>query len=237
MTLFVIPDIHGHLDKLTQKVALIDAHYGPDAPIVFLGDYTDRGPDSRGVLQYLIDGSLAGRDWIFLRGNHDQMFLDFLAAYPDTPPSRREDIRWLSYRSGGLETLASYGLTGLEDAVMIAAAIPEAHRAFLDRTKLLHETDDLVFAHAGIMPGVPLADQTPLDLMWIREPFHSDPRDHGKLVVHGHTPVDFPTHFGNRVALDGGAGWGRDLHVAMFEGREGWLLTGAGRVPFASGQN
>jgi serine/threonine protein phosphatase 1 len=76
-----------------------------------------------------------------------------------------------------------------------------------------------------------MAKQTPKDLMWIREPFLSDRRDHGALVVHGHTPVAFPEHHGNRLALDGGAGWGRDLHVAVFEGRDCWLLDSTRRHP------
>ena len=88
--IYVIPDIHGYLDKLTQALALVEAHAGPNARIVFLGDYVDRGPDSRGVLQLLINGKAEGRDWITLRGNHDQLFLDGIKGQmPD-----QEKLTW-----------------------------------------------------------------------------------------------------------------------------------------------
>ena len=94
---------------------------------------------------------------------------------------------------------------------------------------LWYETKHLTLVHAGLRPGIPLQEQKEHDLIWIREPFLSDPRDHGKLVVHGHSPVDWPENHGNRVALDGGAGWGRKLHVAVFEERTCWLLDQNGR--------
>ena len=89
---------------------------------------------------------------------------------------------------------------------------------------------DLFFAHAGIQPGVPLADQVEHDLIWIRKEFHVDTRDHGKLIVHGHTPVEQATHYGNRINIDAGAGYGRPLVAVVFEGRACWQLTDEGRV-------
>ena len=100
--LYVIPDIHGHAEKLDHALSLIHREAGPKAPIVFLGDYVDRGPDSRGVIQTLINGLDAGNPWIILRGNHEQMMLDALAALPCHPPGEREDFRWLDRDDVGL---------------------------------------------------------------------------------------------------------------------------------------
>ncbi|QGY00022.1 serine/threonine protein phosphatase [Roseovarius faecimaris] len=230
--LYVIPDIHGYKDKLDAALGLIEAEGGVQARVVFLGDLVDRGPDSRGVIQTLIDGIAEGRDWTVIRGNHDQLFLEFLDSGQITSPRLRDSLTWISKTMGAQETLASYGITVSEaDPNWNAArqAVPDAHRAFLASLPLTLHTEDLILVHAGIMPGVPLGLQTAEDLMWIREPFLSDPRDHGKLIVHGHSPVQWPEHHGNRVALDGGAGWGRDLHVAVFEGRDCWLLSTHGR--------
>lgn len=224
--LYVIPDIHGYKAKLDWALRRVEAEGGPGARIVFLGDYVDRGPDSRGVIQTLIDGMKAGRDWVPLRGNHDQLFLDFLEGRM----SAAEQDSWCTERMGGRETLASYGAEPGEMRAEVARRIPPDHRAFLADLPHAYETEELFLCHAGVRPGVALDDQDPGDLMWLREPFLSDRSDHGKLVVHGHSPVEVPEHHGNRVALDCGAGWGRELIVAVFEGREAWILTDAGRV-------
>ncbi len=234
MGLFAIPDIHGHLSKLDDVLARVDAYAGTEARIVFLGDLVDRGPDSFGVVQRLIDGIAAGRDWIVLRGNHDQMFLKFIEAAQRGGPLNKAGSHWLNGNLGGVDTLTSYGVfasdfdVDLRDA---AAAIPDNHRTFLADLPYKFETDDLLFVHAGIFPGIPFEQQDPEDLIWIRNEFLYDTRDHGKLVVHGHTPCDYPMHCGNRINLDGGAGWGRELFVAKFQNRDCWLLTDDGRVP------
>ena len=202
--------------------------------MVHLGDLVDRGPDSRGVIDWLIEGMAAGVPWIALRGNHDKLFLDAIAR---TGEPTEADLMWLDPRFGGRATLASYGVkTGglrgrrsiLEDA---RAAVPVAHRQFLERLEPLRATVDLLFVHAGIRPGIPVTLQDPEDLMWIRDPFLLDPRDHGPLVVHGHTVCEVPEHRGNRVNLDTGAGYGKALTVAVFEGREVWVLGEDGREP------
>ena len=227
MSILAIPDIHGYRSELDRVLALADAQRGPEAKIVFLGDLTDRGPDSRGVIQTIIEGIEAGRDWVVVRGNHDQMFLDFLL---DPGPG----ARWMNGNIGGTETMISYGAgeaMAQRDWRAVADCVPEAHRDFLESLPFYHETDAQFFVHAGIRPGVPLEKQDKHDLLWIRDEFHEDGRDHGKLIVHGHTPVERPRHYGNRVNLDAGAGFGRPLCVAEIEGRDAWLLTGAGRVP------
>ena len=255
--IYAIGDIHGQKAMLDQALALITQDGGLDAPIVFLGDYTDRGPDSRGVLETLIAGRDAGKPWIFLRGNHDQMFHDFVTSGTEHDPHVKSGISWINRRLGGVTTLASYGVEGepsflnpngggletlasyhVDGDVLPSAdvrraarkAVPRHHLEFLQSLDIAYAVDDLLFVHAGLRPGIPLTDQTPEDLMWIREPWLTDTRDHGALVIHGHTALDAPQHHGNRVNLDGGAGYGRPLHPAVIEGRDVWLLTTAGRV-------
>lgn len=231
----VIPDIHGQRAMLEDALTRIEADGGAQARVIFLGDLVDRGPDSRGVIDLILQGLAQGRDWIVLCGNHDTYVTRFLDHGDAFASKGHPDLPWVAPRLGGDTTLASYGVEThdrpLADILRDArAAIPQAHRDFLGRLPLCHQEPGLLFVHAGIRPGVPLSDQTTEDMMWIREPFLSDTRDHGPLVVHGHTALDAPCHYGNRVNLDGGAGWGRPLCPAVFEGGSCWLLTEAGRV-------
>lgn len=233
MTLLAIPDIHGRKGALEEVLARADRAYGTGARIVFLGDLVDRGEDSRGVIELLMDGIERGRDWIVLRGNHDQLCADFLTMAEAGGHKLRAGSGWLSDNIGGRETLRSYGLTELPGKggwPAVARAVPRAHRSFLENLPHSYETEEQIFVHAGIRPGVPLAEQERNDLIWIRDAFLDDRRDHGKLIVHGHTSCPEPEHHGNRVNLDGGAGWGRPLHVARLEGRKVWLLTESGEV-------
>lgn len=231
--IYAIGDIHGQSAMLDRALALIEADGGPGARIVFLGDYTDRGPDSRAVVQTLVDGVAAGRNWVVLRGNHDRMFTRFVRSGIETDARIASGKGWLHPALGGPMTLASYGVdTGGRGLLAAArAAVPEAHLAFLESRPLWHLEQDLFFVHAGIRPGVPIPQQAEDDLIWIREGFldHHGAFDH--LIVHGHTALETPHHFGNRIDLDGGAGYGRPLVPAVFEGTECWLLTARGRVP------
>lgn len=234
--LYAIGDIHGQLEMLDQALARIEADGGEGARIVFLGDYTDRGPDSSGVLERLARGQAEGRDWICLKGNHDRMFSMFLEEYPRNDARLLVGYHWLHEQIGGLETLQSYGV-GVEDGDRIyqtharaRAAVPQAHLDFLSRLKPYHQEGGLLFVHAGVRPGLPLESQNEDDLIWIRQEFLNDGRTHPWLVVHGHTPGRRAEHRGNRVNLDSGAGYGRPLSAAVFEGRDCWLLTEAGRV-------
>ena len=256
--IYAIGDIHGQMAMLDRALALIEADGGPDASIVFLGDYADRGPDTRAVIDRLIAGRAAGRDWTCIGGNHDRMFHRFIRDGIEHDAHIKSGVGWLNARLGGPATLASYGVTGefrltrhrnggLESLVcfdgaegrtdraglqaIAATAVPEEHHAFLAMLPPWHQTDDLLFVHAGLRPRVALKDQDTDDLLWIRDPFLESDQDFGKLVVHGHTALDHPRHHGNRVNLDGGAGFGRPLVPAVFEGRTCWLLTGTGRVP------
>lgn len=237
--LYAIGDIHGQLEQLHRVLDLIQADGGPDAQIVFLGDYTDRGPDSCGVLNALITGRDAGRNWQFIKGNHDRMFEWFMQDYPKHEAYLPVDLAWLHPRLGGDTTLASYGVDMTPRSRMFdvhadaRGLVPASHIDFLKSLPLSFETETLFFAHAGIKPGVPLADQDEEDLLWIRKPFHRATGAHPKLIVHGHTPVDVATHYGNRINLDTGAGYGKPLTAAVFEGGACWTLSDAGRVALA----
>jgi serine/threonine protein phosphatase 1 len=230
MTLYAIGDIHGHRDQLRAAHELVAAdrarHGAGDAPLVHVGDLVDRGPDSAGVVDDLMRLCAADPSCVVLMGNHDAMMVDFLADAPGA---------WLFPANGGRATLASYGVDpDLPEAALqhaARAAVPAAHRAFLRGLPRSFAHDGCFCVHAGIRPGVPLDAQDPDDLIWIRREFLDDPRDHGPLIVHGHSPVAQVEHHGNRLAIDTGAGHGRALSAVVIEGREAALLTPDGREP------
>ncbi len=236
--IYAIGDIHGHLGLLQAAHARIAADmeaHGP-ATIVHLGDLCDRGPNSKGVIEYLRQGIAQGRDWVVLKGNHDRLFTQFLDDPEARDPGLRPEHSWLHPRIGGASTLASYGVHAPQDRPIAqvhadaVAAVPQAHRDFLATCPDRFARDEAWCVHAGIRPGLPLAQQVEQDLVWIREPFLSDTRDHGALVVHGHTAIDRATHYGNRLNLDSGAAYGGPLSAAAIEGRRAFLLTDEGRV-------
>jgi serine/threonine protein phosphatase 1 len=232
--LYVIGDIHGQLAQLDRALALVEADGGPDAQVVFLGDYTDRGPDSNGVIDRLLTGLDAGRNWTCIKGNHDRMFEWFMESHPRFDTHLPIELTWLHQRLGGLTTLASYGVS-VDDGLRLSAVhaealqkVPRSHIEFLKNNQLTYQTDELFIAHAGVRPGIALDEQTEHDLLWIRQEFINDTRTHPKLIVHGHTAVKTPEHRGNRVNLDGGAGYGADLWPARFDGADCTLLTDNG---------
>ena len=233
--IYAVGDIHGQKTMLEDALARIDRDGG--GRVVFLGDYTDRGPDSCGVVELLRNGQNEGRDWITLKGNHDRMFEMFLRDHPANDDRLLVGYHWLHDRIGGIETLASYGVD-VPDGIRIYQvhaqardAVPRDHLTFLAGLPPYHLENKILFVHAGIRPGVPLEQQSENDLIWIRNEFLDDPHPHPWLVVHGHTPGRVAEHFGNRINLDAGAGYGRPLATAVFEGQECWLLTERGRVP------
>ena len=233
--IYAIGDIHGQMAELDRVLSLIETDGGQDARIVFLGDYTDRGPDSRAVLDTLIHGQDTDRNWTFLKGNHDRMFEWFMQDPIRHDPYMMVELYWLHDRLGGDTTLASYGVDASghrrEKDVQADAhdAVPARHIDFLQGLHLNHIAGDLMFVHAGIRPGVPLAKQTEEDMLWIRQEFHNSTATHPKLIVHGHTPVKVATHYGNRVNLDTAAGYGQPLTAAVFENGQVWTLTDQGR--------
>ncbi len=241
MRSYAIGDIHGHLDLLHaahDRIAEDRRQTGDhDAPVIHLGDYVDRGPDCRGVVDYLCKGAEAGQNWVTLKGNHDRMFTRFLNDPAEPEEGLRPDLSWLHPRLGGAATLASYGVRNAADRPIAPVhaealeAVPQSHRDFLQSRPTWLQRGEVVFVHAGIRPGIPMPQQRETDLVWIRGGFLDDPRDHGFLVVHGHTALDQPAHYGNRVNIDSSAAYGGPLTAIVIEGRDVWVLTDQGRRP------
>ncbi len=241
MRTYAIGDIHGHLDLLKMAHARIETDRrntgDAAAPVVHIGDLVDRGPDSRGVVEYLCAGVEKGQNWVVLKGNHDRMFTEFLNDYKYQDPGLRSDLGWLNPRLGGAATLASYGVRSPADrpvAKVHADAVdlvPAADRAFLESRPTWFRRGEVIFVHAGIRPGIPIEEQAEDDLVWIRVGFLEDTRDHGALIVHGHTALDQATHYGNRINIDSSAAYGGPLTAIVLEGRDAFVLTDAGRVP------
>lgn len=237
MHCYAIGDVHGHLDLLRRAHDLIAADTAREgaAPVVHVGDLVDRGSDSRGVIDFLIAGQAEGQDWIVLKGNHDRMFALFLRDPMARDPGLRADLSWLHPKLGGGGTLASYGVANAADRPLspvhaeAVAAVPAAHRTFLEGLPTSLHRGEAIFVHAGLRPGLALAAQREDDLVWIRRDFLDDARDHGALVVHGHTAIDTPTHYGNRLNIDSAAAYGGPVSAVVVEGRAAWLLTPQGR--------
>jgi serine/threonine protein phosphatase 1 len=211
--IYAVGDIHGSYEKLVRLLKHCRTHRGSRAAqFVFVGDYIDRGRHSREVVELLIDLQRAEPAQIScLRGNHEEMLIDAFRY--------RERALWLC--NGGDMTLRSYGVTS-------ADAIPDEHLAWFESLPLSVSDGKRFFVHAGVRPGVPLEQQEKEEMLWIREPFLSDPRDHGLYVVHGHTPLEsgVPEYLPNRLNLDTGAVFGGPLTAAVFDD------TGVGPIAF-----
>ena len=225
---YAIGDIHGCADQMDRLLAAIEDDakgYAGEKHLVFLGDYVDRGPDSKGVVERL----LAPRDGFtqyFLRGNHDQVVLDFL----DDASVYRS---WRGF--GAPETLMSYGVLPPrfddEEAYRkvreeFAAALPASHLTFFRDLQYSARIGDYFFVHAGVRPGVDLDLQTKEDMLWIRDEFLLSNGNFGAVVVHGHTPSERPVRRANRIGVDTGAYATGRLTAAVLEGSDcKYLLT------------
>lgn len=238
MRTYAIGDIHGQLDLLKAahaRIAADQATHGP-APIVHIGDLVDRGPDSPGVIDYLMAGHARGENWVTLLGNHDRLFAGFLRDPHWHDPRLRAEFSYLNPRLGGAVTLGNYGVKNAGDRPLApvhaeaVAAVPQSHRDFIESLPTSFARGEVIFAHAGIRPGVELHNQTEDDLCWIRDGFLDDPRDHGPLIVHGHTHLPQATHYGNRVNIDSGAAYGGPLTAVVIENRTVFVLTDQGRA-------
>lgn len=236
LRLYAIGDIHGRLDLLRETHAAIAADLVrrpcPAFRVIHLGDMIDRGPDSAGVVEHLIEFCRDG-DAVCLAGNHDLFLTKFLSK-----PSAVGD-QWLD--NGGEEALESYGLklSTLKSLKQIrkafADALPESHLHFFEALPLCERHGDYLFVHAGIRPGVPLAKQRAQDLTTIREPFLSSAADHGFVVVHGHTPAAAPVVRPNRIGIDTRAYASGRLTCLVLEGAEKGFLNAAGYAPLREG--
>jgi len=219
--LYVIGDIHGRSDLLERMIGHIDRDLGgtdgSDCLTVTVGDYIDRGPDSRGVIERLAQNPFP-TPYVPLKGNHEE----FLEAFLSDPDVGRQ---W--GRNGGLDTLRSYGVRmgplmlgrQFEDASRaLAAALPDLHARFLASLKLCLNLDRYFICHAGVRPGIALDQQSPDDLLWIREEFLLSRMSFGKRVIHGHTPMEQPEVLPNRINVDTGAFASGRLTCAVLEG-------------------
>jgi len=230
--LYCIGDIHGRLDLLHELQNMIRAdaaEYTGSKGLVYLGDYIDRGSQSKQVIDLLIEQPMRGFDVICLLGNHERAMLDFLAD----PQSA---AAWLDF--GGQITLLSYGIglgrmpsTQHLDALRdeLAAKLPGSHLEFLGSCRLMHIEGSYCFVHAGIRPGVALEQQAAEDLMWIRDAFIRSQADHGHVVVHGHSISEEVEWRSNRIGIYTGAFYTGLLTALVLEGDQQRLLqTGRG---------
>ncbi len=213
--IYAIGDVHGCDRQLAELHALVaeDLKRRPArlATLVHIGDYVDRGPDSAGVVRRIMQGSPArGLNVVNLMGNHERTMLDALAG------QRAAATDWLY--SGGRQALDSWGVAPELTPAEWPEAIPAAEQHFLAGLALSHEEGGYFFAHAGVRPGVPLHDQAAEDLLRIRHAFLTSEAEHGAVVVHGHTPVrQGPEVYANRINIDTGAVFGRELTCLVLE--------------------
>jgi len=207
--IYAVGDVHGRDDALVALFARIDedlkAQPVAESIEVFIGDYIDRGPHSRQVLDLLI-ARRRDHNMVFLKGNHEECALSVL----DESGTLSE---WT--QMGGISTLLSYGVAPARSGDRFEAqhdiasafreALPDEHYRFLQGLALSFSCGDFFFAHAGVRPGIPLSQQSPRDLLWIRDDFLLHEEDFGKVVVHGHTPTQEPEIRPNRINIDTGA--------------------------------
>ena len=203
--LLAVGDIHGCLDLLQQLMQQIVPC--ADDQVIFLGDYIDRGPDSRGVIDYLLNFRQRCPQTVFLKGNHEAMLLDFLAGH--------ERLRYLL--NGGETTLYGYREKG-------KLVIPQPHLQFFRDLRLYFETENHIFVHAGLRPGISPQNQREEDLLWIREDFLKSDYRWGKTIVFGHTPMRKPYLKPERIGLDTGAAYGRSLSCCDVMRRKIWTV-------------
>ena len=206
-----IGDVHGHLDKLEGLLQRIRRHAdGSSTRLVFIGDYVDRGPASRGVIELLMEMTARDPDGVIcLRGNHEAVVVAAAADRFETLPKVDFDT-WMNL-GGGAATLRSYG-------VATASDLPADHVDWMVSRPVSFDDGLRLYVHAGVNPERTLGDQRDDDMIWIREPFLSHARMFDRLIVHGHTPVSarIPDWRANRLNLDTAAGYGGPLTAAVF---------------------
>ncbi len=219
--IYAVGDIHGRADLLADLLAAIAGDAGGARhELIFLGDYVDRGPDSRGVIDLILGASAnPAVTAVAIKGNHEEAMLEFLADATFGPV-------WAQH--GGGATLLSYGVEppsnrmdhGQWERARLAllGALPSAHLAFLNGLQLFERRGDYLFVHAGIRPGVPLEDQSARDMMWIRREFLDHGKPLGHVVVHGHTPESEPFEGVHRIGVDTGAYYSGRLTAVRLSG-------------------
>lgn len=198
--IFVIGDIHGCIEKLRALMDSLAVNPENDT-LVFIGDYIDRGKYSKDVVDYVLALQKEYRHMVCLLGNHEKMFLRYLEGM--------EEEIYLG--NGGINTLASYNISLSDGIEERKRKIPDRHREFFASLLAFYETDDYLFVHAGIRPGIPVNEQSTDDLLWIRYEFIQAEDDFGKTVVFGHTPMAGPFIAENKIGIDTGAVYGGKL--------------------------
>jgi serine/threonine protein phosphatase 1 len=221
---YAIGDIHGCMDRLMALHEMIAediaARPASHTTLIHLGDYVDRGADSAQVIDWLINQPPVPSDeTINLMGNHEHMMLSAVAGADKEAPGL-----WIT--NGGADSLLSWGISRTVPPAEWAGRIPRQHLMFLRDLAASHRIGPYMFVHAGIRPGIPLAQQSRQDMLWIREPFLSSQLDHGAVIVHGHTPKREPVVQPNRIAIDTGAVLGGLLTCVVLEaGTVGFLQS------------
>lgn len=225
MRIYAIGDVHGCDDLLAEVHSGIaeDLRRRPIGAhrIVHVGDYVDRGAKSAEVVERLLRMTESDANVVCLSGNHEDALVRFLDDPEDWAPTFLGFGGVATLQSYGVDAEEAYGSGGMErlrDA--FAAAMPAAHQMFVRGLPLSARFGDFLFCHAGIRPGVPLEKQTADDLRWIRTEFLESSRDHGFVVVHGHTPADQPEVRRNRINIDTGAVFAGQLTCVVLEGTE-----------------
>ncbi len=223
--IYAVGDIHGRADLLASLVGRIrhdNMHSTAKRNVLlYIGDYVDRGMQSREVIDYLLSEPAPEFETIYLKGNHEAWMLDFLEG-------KHSGVEW--FNNGGQATLLSYGVRVNPEATLeglletardqLTANLPEAHLEFLQSLELTHVEGDYLFAHAGVRRDKPLEAQGENDLLWIREEFTEDDADYEQCVVHGHTVTEQPEVRRNRIGVDTGAYATGRLTCLVLEGEK-----------------
>ncbi|MGC8736981.1 MAG: metallophosphoesterase family protein, partial [Dissulfurimicrobium sp.] len=200
--IFAIGDIHGCIANLQRLFERLPYVKNRDT-LVFLGDYIDRGPSSKEVIEFILDLRDSGHNLVPLMGNHEYYLLKFA--------NTNDDIFLAALREIGAEaTLESYGAKDMGKVAGLAF-MPQDHKEFLNGLMPLWEKAGFIFVHGGLMPNIPLKDQTPPEIYEIREMFLSSDFNFGKFVVFGHTPFEMPLVTPTKIGIDTGAVYGNML--------------------------
>lgn len=197
--MFAVGDIHGRFDKLTRLMARLPYDPARDT-LIFLGDYIDRGAESAKVIELICGLQEKGREVIALMGNHEHLLLEYHRTEDESllPLLRRLDIE---------ATMEAYGRATLAELRSLAF-LPSRHRRFLEDLKPFWETDEFIFVHAGLAPGIPPAEQDIGTITTIRDLFLTSKEGFGKTVIFGHTPFETPLVTPTRIGIDTGAAYG-----------------------------
>lgn len=232
--IYAIGDVHGQLDMLLEILERIkhDAT-GRAHRVIFIGDLCDRGPDSRGVIEHIMQGQAAGENWEVIKGNHDRYLENFALYGQLVDPMGTTGLNWLNPRLGGDKTLLSFGIDPENDPITKRENIPETIVNWLKNLPNMILSENCAFVHAGILPNRSFEEQEEQDLLWIRDPFLTSQEAHGKLIIHGHTIIERVEHFGNRIDIDTGAGKFKRLSCILIENDAIYKIGKKGRFPIS----